>query len=371
MLAKTARHAYAAGTRMSLTIGIVGLPNVGKSTLFTALTKQQVDAANFPFCTIDPNVGCVPVPDERLAELTKIVSPEQTLPTTIEFVDIAGLVRGASEGEGLGNKFLAHIREVDAIAHVLRFFEDGDVTHVDNAVDPSADLATIETELQLADLGMLEKMTNKAEREAKSGDKDLKDRAEALRAFQTALEEGKNASTVTLTDDQEEAAKDVQLLTRKPSFIVANVSEDASDKTPDFDGGNREIVPISAKVESELSELDEEEAKAFLEELGLPEAGLARLSRTSYKTLGLLTFFTAGEKEVRAWTVREGAAAPEAAGVIHTDFEDQFIRAEVIGYQDFVDNQGEKGARESGKMRMEGKDYVLQDGDVCHFHHSA
>ena len=356
---------------MSLKIGIVGLPNVGKSTLFTALTKQQVDAANFPFCTIDPNVGCVPVPDERLQTLANIVNPEQILPTTIEFVDIAGLVRGASKGEGLGNKFLSHIREVDAIAHVLRFFEDGDITHVDNKVDPKEDLETIETELQLADLSTVETMLHKAEKDEKSGAQEAKDRAEALRAFQTALADGINASTVKLSDDQKEACKDVRLLTRKPSFIVANVAEDRSDQAPEFESGGRELVPISAKVEAELSELDPEEAKAFLEELGVPETGLARLIRTAYTTLDLLTFFTAGEKEVRAWTVQTGALAPEAAGVIHSDFEEHFIRAEVIGYEDFVAGNGEKGARESGTMRMEGKDYVMNDGDVCHFHHGA
>lgn len=356
---------------MSLQIGIVGLPNVGKSTLFSALTKQAVEAANFPFCTIDPNVGCVPVPDERLTTLAHIVQPERTVPTSIEFVDIAGLVGGAHKGEGMGNQFLSHIREVDAIAHVVRAFESDDITHVEGRVSPEDDLATIETELQLADLASLENMLKKSQKDAKSGKREAVLKHEALTQWRDAVAAGQNASTVTISKDHLAIVKGIHLLTNKPSFVAANVSEDQLLSPPPISTNDRALVAICAQVEAELAELDDTEAAEFLNDLGITEPGLHRLVKTAYETLGLLTFFTAGPKEVRAWTVHKGATAPQAAGVIHSDFEDQFIRAQVIGYEDFVTGNGEQGAREAGRLRMEGKTYVVQDGDVCHFHHGV
>ncbi len=352
-----------------LKVGIVGLPNVGKSTLFTALTKKQVDAANFPFCTIEPNVGIVEVPDERIIQLSDISSSEKTIPTAIEFVDIAGLVKGAHKGEGLGNQFLANIRETDMIAHVVRSFE-GDITHVDGSVDPVRDAEIIELELIMADLATVEKRLNAIERRAESTkDKDLLIQVSGLRKWHEKLVNGKFVREVTLTEEEQDALKDIHLITQKRMMYILNVSEeDAADsnwKSP-FDDG-RIAIPISVKIESELAMMDKEEAKEFMNELGFQESGLDSVIRSAYKMLDLITYFTSGEKETRAWTVQVGTKAPQAAGVIHTDFEKGFIRAEVIAYDDFVEYGGESGAREQGKLRVEGKDYMVQDGDVMHF----
>lgn len=356
-------------------IGIVGLPNVGKSTLFNALTKTKAaKAENFPFCTIDPNVGLVEVPDYRMHHLAELVNPERIMPATVEFVDIAGLVKGASEGEGLGNKFLANIRECNAIAQVVRFFEDNDVHHVHGNIDPQRDVEIIQTELILADLQTVEKRHGKAEGEAKSGDKDAKAYLELIEKLKAHLEEGKMAYELDLSEEEELMIRDLHLLTVKPIVYVVNVAE---HEIAEFDMSKARnvlgipdksrLVPISARIEEELMQLPDEDAEEFLKEYGLEEPGLNRLIREAYDTLGLHTYFTAGPKEVRAWTVRKGAAAPEAAGKIHTDFEKGFIRAEVAAYDDYISHGGEKGARDAGKLRAEGKDYIVSDGDVMHF----
>ncbi|MBF4804660.1 redox-regulated ATPase YchF [Lancefieldella rimae] len=350
---------------MSLSIGIVGLPNVGKSTLFTALTRKSGLAANYPFATIDPNVGIVDVPDARLQKLADIVHPGRIVPATVEFVDIAGLVKGANEGEGLGNQFLANIRQTDAICEVVRYFSDPDVVHVEGRVDPDQDVDIIQTELILADLGTLERALPKLEKEAKR-DKDLQPRLSVAKRLQEWLNEGKRAADMDMTDDERAAAHDLFLLTMKPILYVANVDEDALSKPAPLVGGV-EAIPVCAEVEAELAELDPKEAAEYLESLGLECSGLATLAQAAYKLLGLQSYFTAGEMEVKAWTVRIGAKAPEAAGVIHSDFERGFIKAEVASYTDYVELGGEAGCKAAGKLRMEGKEYVVQDGDVMHF----
>jgi GTP-binding protein YchF len=350
---------------VALSIGIVGLPNVGKSTLFTALTRKQALAANYPFATIEPNVGVVPVPDARLDALERIVGPQRVLPATVEFVDIAGLVKGANEGEGLGNQFLANIRETDAIAEVVRFFGDPDVIHVDGKVDPASDVETIKTELVLADLGTIERALPRLQKDAKR-DKAIEAKVATIGKVSAWLEQGHRARTLEMTDAEREHLRDLHLLTMKPMLYVANVDEDQVGATLDpIDGVTP--IPICAKVESDLAELDAEEAAEYLETIGLEEPGLNTLIRAAYSLLGLQSYFTAGEKEVRAWTVPVGATAPQAAGVIHTDFERGFIKAEVVGYDDYVANNGEAGAKAAGKLRIEGKEYVMADGDVVHF----
>ncbi len=361
---------------MGFRMGIVGLPNVGKSTLFNALTKTAAaQAANFPFCTIEPNVGEVAVPDPRLDTLAAIAGSKQIIPTRMTFVDIAGLVKGASKGEGLGNQFLANIREVDAIAHVLRCFEDGDVTHVEGRVDPLADAETIETELMIADMESIEKRLANISRKIKGGDKEAVEQERLMKAALAALENGKPARTVAVAEDDRKQWGMLQLLTAKPVLYVCNVEEEnaakgnaLSDKVAAMakEQGAASVV-ISAKIEEEISQLDAEEATMFLEELGLHEAGLDRLIRAGHDLLGLQTYFTVGPKEARAWTIRKGTLAPAAAGVIHGDFERGFIRAETIAFDDYVAGKGEAGAKEAGKFRVEGKTYEVQDGDVLHF----
>lgn len=350
---------------MSLSIGIVGLPNVGKSSLFTALTKKSGFAANYPFATIEPNVGLVPVPDKRLDGLAAIDHPAKIIPATVEFVDIAGLVAGASQGEGLGNKFLANIRETDAICEVVRFFSDPNVEHVSKKVDPQSDVETIKTELILADIATIEKALPRLEKEGKR----YKEKAINFQASQKVLEglnEGKRALQLDLSEEEQDAIRELCLLTMKPMLYIANVDEDkVNAELPEIDG--QQPVPISAKIEADLAELDAEEAAIFMEELGLDESGLSRLIREAYKLLGLQSYFTSGETETRAWTIPVGAKAPQAAGVIHSDFERGFIKAETASYEDYVALGGEKGCRDAGKLRQEGKDYVVQDGDVMHF----
>lgn len=350
---------------MSLSIGIVGLPNVGKSTLFTALTKKAALAANYPFATIEPNVGIVPVPDARLARLAELVNPQQIVPAAVEFVDIAGLVKGANEGEGLGNQFLANIRETDAIAEVVRYFSDPDVIHVDGKVDPVGDVETIRTELILADLGTMERALVRLDKEVKR-DKALEPKVELARRVEAWMEQGHRAAKMEMSAEERELLRDLHLLTMKPMLYVANIDESAIGRELEpIDG--QSPIPICAKIEAEMAELSPDELAEYLEMEGLAEPGLNALIGEAYRLLGLQSYFTAGEKEVRAWTVPIGAKAPQAAGVIHSDFERGFIKAEVIGYADYDALGSEKAAKEAGKMRMEGKEYVIADGDVVHF----
>jgi ribosome-binding ATPase len=353
--------------------GIVGLPNVGKSTLFNALTKAGIAAENYPFCTIEPNVGIVPVPDLRLEVIAEIAQPQKVVPAVVEFVDIAGLVAGASQGEGLGNKFLAHIREVDAIAHVVRCFEDPNVVHVGGAVDPLSDIATIDTELALADLESVDKQLAKHEKVAQSGgDKEAQRLVLALRKVREVLDAGRPARSAQLVKEEHAVLRPLFLLTMKPVMYVANVAETGSDallqKVISLAATEKApVVPISAAIEAQIADMSDEDKKIFLDDMGMDEPGLNRVIRAAYQVLGLQTYFTAGPKEARAWTVRAGDTAPQAAGVIHTDFERGFIRAEVITYGDYVAHGGEQGAKEAGKLRVEGRDYVVRDGDVIHF----
>jgi len=359
---------------MSVKCGIVGLPNVGKSTLFNALTEAGIQAENYPFCTIDPNVGIVPVPDPRLDRLAEIARPQKVLHTTMEFVDIAGLVAGASKGEGLGNKFLANIRETDAICHVVRCFEDENVVHVSGRVDPLGDIEVINTELALADLETVEKGINRTAKAAKSGEKEARSRLALLETVREHLDSGRLVISMGLDAEQQQGIYDLHLLTAKPVMYVANVREDGFENNPYLESvrgiareQGSEMVTVCASIEAELVELEAAERKDYLDELGISEPGLNRVIRAGYKLLGLQTYFTVGPKEVRAWTVKIGATAPQAAGVIHTDFEKGFIRAEVVSYEDFIACNGEHGAKEAGKLRLEGKDYIVKDGDVMHF----
>jgi GTP-binding protein YchF len=362
---------------MALTTGIVGLPNVGKSTLFNAITQAGIESANYPFCTIDPNVGIVEVPDQRLNKLTELVKPKKTVPTVFEFTDIAGIVEGASKGEGLGNKFLSHIRQVDAISHVVRCFEDENIVHVSGSVDPIRDIEIINLELILADLESVDKRISRVEKLLKQKDKEALAEYDVLLMFKEAFDNEHPARSVELSDEQKKLVQGMHLLTMKPVLYVANVNEDGLltvadnplvQKVIDFAAGEKsEVIVVCAKIEEEISELDADEKAMFLEELGIMESGLDQLIRAAYQLLGLATYFTAGVQEVRAWTIRQGTKAPQAAGVIHTDFERGFIRAEIVAYEDLLEAGSHAAAKEKGKVRLEGKEYIVKDGDVIHF----